>query len=105
MSPHGIFSSSLIGLGQNPNQDPVPHTKPRHNTGATKLNTNIRKWKQTTLSPVDPAFIGGYGPSSPGETATERSSPSSKANTGPTRWNFFISSEGSSHLLHMHFYL
>jgi len=72
----GMFPLTLVGPGQNPNQPPqTPQTQPGHpsNTGITSTS-NPRKRKRTT-PPIKTALVGGFGPLSPGETATETGSP------------------------------
>ena len=69
-SPQGMFPLTLIGPGQNPNQDLLPRRQPRHPAHTTN-NTNLGKRKRATASPVETSSVGGYGPLSPGETTTE----------------------------------
>ena len=67
-SPQGMFPSSLISPGHNPDQ--LPHPESRHPACAERApadNANPRKRKQTTKLG---SSVGGYGPMSP-ETSTE----------------------------------
>jgi hypothetical protein len=70
-SPQGMFPSTLVGPGQNPNQ--LPHPQPRcpPNAGVTSGN-GLGKRKRTTL-PAEPSSFGGFEPISPGETTSDMS--------------------------------
>lgn len=77
-SPQGIFPTTLVGPGHNP--DPLPHLQPRHpvpSGGVSDRNTvNSRKRKRTTPpNPAEAPPVGGYGPISPADTSSEPSSP------------------------------
>ena len=73
-SPQGMFSSALIGPGQNPDQDPSPHPHPQQSS-CTTSHVSLGKWKWTTPSGLGMTpSVGGYGPQSPEGTTTDTSS-------------------------------
>lgn len=84
-SSQGIFPSTLVGPGQNPNRD-LPPPRPARTTNTV----NPGKRRQTTLTSVDStSSVGGYGPLSSEETAADASSsspspPPSASNTNHT---------------------
>ena len=71
-SPQGMFPSTLIGPGSNPNLLPS-HPQPRQ-PGAASTN-NSRRRKRGAPS-GETSSVGGFGPLSPGNTGTEASSSS-----------------------------
>ena len=65
-SPEGIFPSTPIDPGQNPNPS-LPQSQPH----PTRTTSNARKRKRANPpSPRETPSVGGYGPLAPGESTT-----------------------------------
>lgn len=73
-SPQGLYPSTLIGPGLNPDLLPCPQPQPPSNTRVASTD-NSRKRKRNT-SPGETSSIGGFGPPSPGDNAADARPPS-----------------------------
>jgi hypothetical protein len=74
-SSQGIFPSTLIGPGLNPGL--LPHPQPRHPPSAGMASTNNSRKRKRNDSTGETSLVGGFGPPSSGDDATEVGSTSS----------------------------